>query len=120
MDLLDSFGDWIQFIGCIIGLGFFPINNQFNKHYNSFTYITVFFILINIIIPLLLYYYVFDYDLIFGLCLGSIYSIWINISNIKHYKLDDNIHRRRQTILSIIIMIIILVIMLYKIIRYIL
>ena len=119
MDLLDSFGDWIQYIGCIIGLGFFPINNRFNKYYNSFTYISVFVIIINIIIPLLLYYYVFDYDLIFGLCLGSIYSIWINTSNIKQYKLDGNIHRRRQTILSIIIMIMIFLIMLYKIIRYI-
>tara|TARA_B100000795_G_C22788082_1_gene435560 strand:- start:1407 stop:1784 length:378 start_codon:yes stop_codon:yes gene_type:complete len=123
IDLLDNFGDWIQFIGCFFGLFFIiPLfSNIFYRNYSILTNATIFLMIINIIIPsILLYYYIFDYDIIFGLFLGSIHAIWIDIKNVDHYTLNGNTHWRRKYIIAIIIYVTIIIVMLYKIIRYIL
>ena len=123
IDLLNSFGDWIQLIGCFFGVFMIlpSISNIFFRDYSSLTIFTTFFIIVNILIPpSLLYIYVYDYDLILGFFLGSIHSIWINIKNVEFYQLRGDTHKRRLYKLSNVTCGIIILVMVYKIIVYVL
>ena len=123
IDLLNSFGDWVEFLGCFFGVFIIIpiISNLFFRDYSNLTIFTIVLMVINILLPTyLLYIYVYDYDLILGLFLGCIHAIWINIKNVEHYKLSGDIHKEKVFKLSNVICIAISLVMTYKIIRYIL
>lgn len=81
IDLLDTFGDWLQLGGCIFAMWLAPA--------------MICGMLQGIGIPTLVgtvaagayvWLNVYDYDIILGLLLGSVLSIWLGGSNLRYYR----------------------------------
>lgn len=81
IDLLDTFGDWLELAGCIFAMWLVPgmicgILQGIGIPSLVGTFAVGAFVWLN----------VYDYDIILGLLLGSVLSIWLGGSHLKYYR----------------------------------
>jgi hypothetical protein len=81
IDLLDTFGDWLQLGGCIIAMSVLPSSLCAIAKVNG-----VSASIVNIACGVCTWLLVYDYDILLGLLLGSVVGIRVQNGSIEHYR----------------------------------